>query len=239
MKDIRSILIILLAVILMATWGFYIYDKSQPTDQTKEKIVTDSTDFKKAVQQAVEDSLKKVYAEAKHDTVFISKDSSEQKSPEDSINNATAGSEKLEKKGKPKLSRSAFYFTATGINLSAITTKAGGKPEVTSLAKESEKFILSFILQNKILPTSVYTIYVVITKPDQKVLRIGNTGKDFFLAGKEGLKFYTQKIRFTYIHKSRKTLTCIVNPESFSPGTYIVQIYHDGKMIGIGSKRLQ
>jgi hypothetical protein len=238
MKDIRSILIILLAVILMATWGFYIYDKSQSTGQIKEKIVTDSTDFKKAVQQAVEDSLKKVYAEAKHDTVFISKDSLAQKPPEDSIN-VTTGSEKIEKKITPKLSRSAFYFTATGINLSAITTKAGGKPEVTSLAKESEKFILSFVLQNNILPSSEYNIYVVVTQPDQKTIRNGETGNDYFYIRKEGLKFYTQKIHFIYIHKSKKTITCILKPQNFLPGIYTVKIYHNGEMIGQTYKQLQ
>lgn len=238
MKDTRSILIILLAVILMATWGFYIYDKSQPAEHTTRSIVTDSTEFKKAVLQAVEDSLKKVYSAPKHDTVFVSKDSLDQKSPEDSTNNAASSSEKVEKNEKLKILRSSFYFTASGINLSAITTKPSGKPEVTSLAKESEKFVLSFMLQNKILPTSAYTVYVVITKPDQKVLRSGQSGKDYFLAGKEGLKFYTQKIHFTYIHKSRKTITCILTPDTFSPGIYTIQIYHDGKMIGIGSKQL-
>jgi hypothetical protein len=240
MKDIRTILIILLAVILMATWGFYIYDKSQSAEQVKQTIVADSTEFKKAVVRAVEDSLKRVYASVKRDTVFISKDSLQELSENDSTaGNLSVAPVKSEKAEKPKVSRAAFYFTATGINLTAITAKDGNKPEVTSLANESEKFILSFLLQNRILPTSTYTIYVVITRPDGQVIRTVTTGKDFFLAGKEGWKAYTQKIHFTYTRKSRKTITAILQPASFRPGIYTVKIYHDGKMIGMSTKQLQ
>ncbi len=224
----------------MATWGFYIYDKSQSNAQTKEAVVKDSTEFRKAVQEAVKDSLQKVItALVKYDTVFISKDSAlqQQQLQEDSIN--AKKTDESEKNEKPRISRASLNFAATGINFAAITTKEGNKPEVTSIAKESEKFILSFMLQNKILPSSVYNIYVVVTQPDQKTIRSGETGNDYFIARKEGRKSYTQKIHLRYIHKSKKTITCIIKPENFLPGVYFVQIYYNGEMIGQTYKRLQ
>lgn len=225
---------------LLSILAFYIYDKSQTTVGVKQAVAIDSTAFKKAVQKAIEDSLKKANS-AKPDTVFIYKDSVFQKPVEDSSNKSIyQDQDKSEKKKKIKIANTiAYYFNATGVNLTAISEKAGNKPQVTSFAKETDKFILSFILQNKILPTGVYTVYVVIAKPDQRVLRSNNSGNDYFLADKEGLRLYTKKIHFSYVRKSRKSITCIVNNETFSPGVYTVKIYFNGKRIGECTTTLQ
>lgn len=54
MRDNRSILLALLAVGLIITWVYHIYDKSQYSNQTKEVFVNDSS----AVAKAISDSLK-------------------------------------------------------------------------------------------------------------------------------------------------------------------------------------
>ena len=54
MKDNKSILLALLAIGLVITWGYHLYDKGQYSNQTKEVFVKDTS----AVAKAVSDSLK-------------------------------------------------------------------------------------------------------------------------------------------------------------------------------------
>jgi len=248
MKDFKTILLILLAVMLMLTWGFYIYEKSSSPEPANRSAITDSTGFKKAVMQVLEDSLRKIYASALHDTVFIATDSLSALK-RDSLEKST-GLDKSDSKSyeppartvrKPKLRnvKASQDFHAGGINLTAITSSRTSKPEVTSFAKDAEKFILSFNLQNSGLPTGNYTLYIIVTGPDNKVIKTATSGKDFFAAGKEGWKSYTKKIQFFYVKNNRKTVTTILYPGSFSQGNYSVKVYQNGKMIGSSTTALQ
>ena len=54
MRDNKSVLLALLAVGLVVTWGYHLYDKGQYSNQTKEVLVKDSS----AVAKAVSDSLR-------------------------------------------------------------------------------------------------------------------------------------------------------------------------------------
>lgn len=206
--------------------------------------IIDSTDFLKAVQKAVEDSLRKSNTyktdPPNTDTVLHSLDSVMQMPAVERRDNPIQQEQgEIEKKKKSStVDGGKNYFNVTGINFQAISEKAGMKPEVTSLATETNKFLLSFVLQNKLLRSGVYTIYIVITKPDQKVLRSGNPGNDYFLASNEGLRIYTKKIQFSYVPNKRKTITSIINNENFSSGVYTVRIYFNGKKIGESTTKL-
>lgn len=241
MKDIKTILLILLSLILIATWGFYIYNKKQPVSSPPISVMSlDSTAFKKAVLLAVEDSLRKINVITKPDTVKSSVDSILQKPIAGSVQTQnTSTAVKVIKNVNSGTSGSSLKFLASGINFIAISKAAGSKPEITSQANEAEKFILSFVVRNKKISTSDYTVYVVIFKPDQKVLRSTASGKDYFHAGDEGWRFYSQKIHFTYHRNSKRTLTCVLKPESFSPGIYTVKIYYNGEVIGTATRQLQ
>ncbi|MBS1918629.1 MAG: hypothetical protein JST17_00085 [Bacteroidetes bacterium] len=218
---------------LIATWGFYIHDKVQAGSEVKHPILTDSVMFKKAVSAAVEDTLKKVFAATRKDTINQSTGVFPLNDP------ITLEFVNPEKNPKSKAARTSLNFVASGITLIALKTYTGNKPEVTTIAKDSKKLVLSFILQNKILPSSLYTIYVVVLNPDNRVLRSGNSNNDYFDAGKEGIRFFTKKIQFKYVHKTRKPVTSILSPAALSPGTYTVKIYHLGEIIGKDTLELQ
>lgn len=57
MKDIKSLLLVLLSVGLISTWFYHLYDKTQYANQRKEIFIKDSI----AVAEAVQDSLHKIY----------------------------------------------------------------------------------------------------------------------------------------------------------------------------------
>lgn len=58
MKDIKTLLLIMLSAGLVGTWVYHLYDKTQYTNHRKEIFIKDST----AVAEAVQDSLRKIYA---------------------------------------------------------------------------------------------------------------------------------------------------------------------------------
>ncbi len=248
MKDLKTILLILLGVMLVITWGFFIYDKSSSQQADKRSVAADSTAFKKAVMQALEDSLRKISLSATHDTTFITtdslpalkKDSLEENTSSEKIESTTyVTPARTVRKPKQKTVKPRKDFSAGGINLTAITSSRTSKPEVTSIAKDAEKFILSFNLQNKDLPTGNYTVYVVITGPDNRVVKTATSDKDYFAAGKDGWKSYTKKVQFFYVKNNRKTVTTILYPRSFSQGAYSVNIYQNGSLIGSSVSSLQ
>ncbi len=57
MKDTKTLLLAMLSVGLVGTWGYHLYDKTQYSNQRKEVYIKDST----AVAEAVQDSLQKLY----------------------------------------------------------------------------------------------------------------------------------------------------------------------------------
>ncbi|HNU16041.1 MAG TPA: hypothetical protein PKI55_16450, partial [Chitinophagaceae bacterium] len=58
MKDIKTLLLVMLSVGLVGTWVYHLYDKTQYTNHRKEIFIKDSI----AVAEAVQDSLRKIYA---------------------------------------------------------------------------------------------------------------------------------------------------------------------------------
>ncbi|OQY93572.1 MAG: hypothetical protein B6D37_10785 [Sphingobacteriales bacterium UTBCD1] len=246
MKDFKVILIILLSVMLIATWIFFITDESRTPESSTKAWNTDSNEIRRTVMQALKDSLQKINNSVKPDTIFILKDSVPAKkvSLRQSPNDEDYGyvSEDMPVKAIKKIKSATLkvplYFTVSGINFSAVTM-ISNKPGVTADAKEAEKLVLSFDLQNSDLPGSINSIYIILTGPDHRVIGTGLRAMNIFPVENDGWRHYSRKIQFTYTRKKRKTITAIFRPESFLTGTYAVKIYHNGKMIGASSTTLR
>jgi predicted RNase H-like nuclease (RuvC/YqgF family) len=131
----------------------------------------------------------------------------------------------------------AAAFIASSVNLSAVTTKNGKEIEATA-ARKTEKFVFSFDLQNNIAKSSFYDLYVVITQPDNKVLQNDVWGASYFTSKTEGTKAYTTKIHFEYSTGERKKILYAIEPENIATGTYKMQVYQDGQLLGETSKTL-
>lgn len=85
MKDTRNILLVIVSVCLVATWGYHLYDKNRYAASLKEVVpVKDSL----AVQSRINDSLRSAY-----NTLLQQMDSSRNVATSDTINTTTATTE--------------------------------------------------------------------------------------------------------------------------------------------------
>jgi myosin heavy subunit len=131
---------------------------------------------------------------------------------------------------------SAFY--ASDVRLSPVTVK-NDKEQETNSAKKTSKLVISFAVQNNIAEYSDAEVFVVITQPDGKLLTNDVWESASTIDTKnEGRKRYTRKIKFEYQKGESKTLSFSINADEYQKGTYTVQLYHNGYMIGRSSKTL-
>lgn len=131
----------------------------------------------------------------------------------------------------------ASVFVASEVRLSAMTIK-GSREEETSQAKKAKKFVLSFLVQNNINQYTGAEIYVVITGPGGEVIKNEGWESKTMDTRNEGKKEYTLKARFDYERGEQKRSIFSVNTSKYQKGNYILQLYHNGYMIGQTVKTL-
>jgi chromosome segregation ATPase len=306
MRDIKSLLLVLLSTGLICTWAYHLYDKTVYSKRRTEVYIKDSI----AVAEGIRDSLQKIYTgtindlDTKLDSTITRKDSLQSELSEklDRIRNLKKeidnilgkkgvsdeelglarskinelqkviselrqqnGSMEEEKKrltlvmeqmngdigglqeSMKKLSEEnkalsdkinlASIFVASEVRLSAVTVK-GSKEEETSQAKKAEKFVFSFLVQNNVNEYTGAEVFVVITSPDGQVLQNEGWESKSFDTKNEGRKEYTLKVRFDYEKGEQKLNIYTLNTDKYQKGNYIMQIYHNGYMIGQTVKTL-
>ena len=132
----------------------------------------------------------------------------------------------------------ASTFVASELKLSPVAVK-NDKEQETNLAKKTSKFIVSFTLQNNVSEYDNAEVYVVITQPDGQLLTSDawESASAIDTHG-EGKKRYTRKVKFDYQKGETKRLIFSLNAEDYQKGTYNLQVYHNGYMIGQTNKTL-
>lgn len=156
------------------------------------------------------------------------------------VKNLESNNAQLDQQNKiltEKVNQASALF-ASGIFLSPVMVK-NNKEQETSLASKTSKLIVSFSVQNNIADYHDAEVYVVITQPDGSLL----TNDVWESAGTidtrdEGKKRYTRKIKFEYERGEVKPLSFSINADEYQKGTYTVQLYHNGYMIGKTIKTL-
>lgn len=133
--------------------------------------------------------------------------------------------------------RMASLFVASDMNLNAVEEKATREIE-TSQAKKADKFVASFVVQNLINEYKNAEVVIVVTQPDGSVLEISDWNTGNFETKMQGMKTYTRMVKFDYSKGEQKQILFSLNPEKFQKGTYKLQIWHKGVMIGETSKTL-
>jgi hypothetical protein len=126
----------------------------------------------------------------------------------------------------------ASIFFVSDLNLSAITTKSGDREVEASSARKANKFVFSFTLQNNVVNTSYYDVYVVIVRPDNKILQNDVWGADYFTLKSGTARPYTTKVHFEYNRGEKKKILYALQPDEFLPGTYMMQVFQNGVSIG-------
>ena len=132
----------------------------------------------------------------------------------------------------------ASIFFASDLNLSAVATRPGNREIEASTAKKASKFVFSFTLQNNVVNSSYYDVYVVIVQPGNKILQNDVWGADYFTLKSGTAKPYTTKVHFEYNRGEKKKILYTLQPDEFMPGTYTMQVYQNGVAIGEATKML-
>jgi|SRR5688500_15222637 hypothetical protein len=131
----------------------------------------------------------------------------------------------------------ASIFIASELKIEAIEV-SGAYEESTSQAKKTDKFVASFIVQNRVSQFSNAELTTVLLKPDGQVMQSTVWDSGSFDTKSEGKKSFTRKIRFDYEKGEQKNLLFTIDTEKCQKGVYTFQLWHNGIMIGQAKKTL-
>jgi hypothetical protein len=131
----------------------------------------------------------------------------------------------------------ASTLNASNIVITPINVKNNGKEKVSTTAKRVDKFLVSFDVDNRIIQTGQTDVYVLVIGPDGKAI---NTGSETFTTRTDGDKAYTAKVPVDLETAKKKNVEFAFIPGStFKQGSYTVQIYQNGFLIGQGTRELK
>jgi hypothetical protein len=132
----------------------------------------------------------------------------------------------------------ASTFITTELSLIPVTLKKDKEIE-TNIAAKTSKLLINFGVKNNISDYENAELYIVINQPDGNIMTIDAWESSSTIDTKnEGKKRYTRKVKFEYAKGETKKISFSLNPEDYQKGTYTVQLYHNGFMIGQASKTL-
>ena len=131
----------------------------------------------------------------------------------------------------------ASVFIASEVKIDAVESR-GSAEESTSQARKADKFVASFIVQNRVNNFTSVEVTTVLVKPDGQVLQSTVWDSGTFDAKNEGKKNYTRKIKFDYEKGEQKHLLFSIDTEKCQKGIYTFQVWHNGIMIGKATKTL-
>ena len=142
----------------------------------------------------------------------------------------------MQTKGKPApksgkhLARSAYTLPVLVAHLRFVGMSLSDNKSITNIAAKTERLYGSFEINIK--PTNKdNTIYIVIVQPDGKTL-ITPTERSGTFKTHSGTKPFTTSIKFDNKRDNGNRLVFTIDSHNFQKGTYAMQIYHQGVMIG-------
>jgi hypothetical protein len=132
----------------------------------------------------------------------------------------------------------ASVFVASALHFTAINEHKE-KEQETSLARRADKFVGSFVLQNNLDELMNAEVTIVITAPGGHVLQNSAWDSGTFDTKTGGKKGFTRKLKFNYVKGEQKRLIFSLYVENFKEGKYVLQIWHNGLLIGESAKTLK
>jgi len=121
-------------------------------------------------------------------------------------------------------------FTTSDLRLVAVSS-ADDRETETNAGEKTDKFTGAFTVMNFNSQLTNAEMMVVVLKPDGKVLKgSGWDSGTFNTSG--GKKVYSYKFNFTYSRGEAKRLAFSLKGGTLSKGSYIMEVYHNGFMIG-------
>lgn len=136
----------------------------------------------------------------------------------------------LEEKIPVTSSEPVIAFTASDLRLSAIMTDKE-KEEETLQAQQTGKLVGSFTVKNNTGQANSSEMLIVVLQPDGQVLKASAWESGVFNTP-EGKKVYSYKVRFDLTKGEARRLLFTLSADKYQKGSYIMQVYHNGTMIG-------
>lgn len=131
----------------------------------------------------------------------------------------------------------ASTLNASNIAITPVNVRRNGKEKVSSTAKRVDKLLVSFDVTNRIAESGSTDVYVVVIGPDGKPV---TTGAETFTTRNDGDKTYTAKLPVEIETAKSKNVEFAFAPGSkFQQGSYKIQIYQNGFLIGEGTRELK
>jgi regulator of replication initiation timing len=121
-------------------------------------------------------------------------------------------------------------FNASDIRLTAMTVNDEAETE-TNIAEQANKLVGAFTVTNNISQLSNVEIMVVVLQPDGRVLKNSEWDSGSFNTA-DGKKIYSYKLNFNYLKGEQKRLLFSLKADKYQKGSYTMQVYHNGIMIG-------
>jgi hypothetical protein len=123
------------------------------------------------------------------------------------------------------VSSTSSVFSASDLKLSIADAD---DTEVVN-ADETEKFVGSLVVRNSLVQ-GMGEVMLVLIQPDGKILRNAWESGSFDTDG--GKKIYSRKIKFDYNKGEARRINFSVPADNIQKGTYTLQVYNNGKVIG-------
>jgi hypothetical protein len=129
-------------------------------------------------------------------------------------------------------------FIASELTFKAMNQKSPDKEVPTSKADKTDRFLVSFLLQNNITPIKNAEVFLVLTDPNGTVIQNDQWQSGALVSKKDGVNKYTRKISFQYNKGEQKKIVLPIQLAEYTEGLYSVQVYHNGLKIGKYDLRL-
>lgn len=134
----------------------------------------------------------------------------------------------------------ASTLNASNIRITPINVKGNGKEKVSTTAKRVDKLLIAFDVENRIAQNGSTDLFVMITGPDGKVITSDASGSGTFTTRGDGEKTFTAKVPVEVETAKKKNVEFGFMPgTTFQKGSYKVQIYQNGFLIGEGTTELK
>ncbi len=129
-------------------------------------------------------------------------------------------------------------FIASELIFKAMNQKSPDKEVPTVKADKTDRFLVSFLLQNNITPIKNAEVFLVLTDPGGTVIQNDQWQSGAQVSKKDGIYKYTRKINFEYTKGEQKKIVLPIQLAEYTEGLYSVQVYHNGLKIGKYDLRL-
>jgi hypothetical protein len=130
----------------------------------------------------------------------------------------------------------AGSISAVNVALTAISGNDNTE-SITNNANAASKLVGTLTIKNNSANNSWYDLVVVVTDPSGQVIQ-KSTWESGTFETNTGKRIYSVKIRGEAGGGEAKQLNFSLNADGYSKGNYIMQVYHNGKIIGRASKTL-